>query len=58
MKIKRYAIYHARWQLSTVVMAVPITLLERHFPVYVALALAQFLGACVFWFVDSWIFDD
>ena len=58
MNWKQYGIYHGRWQLSTIVMAGPITLLSAHFSPWLALALAQVVGACVFWYVDKWIFDD
>jgi len=55
---KRYFVYHARWQLSTVVMAIPITVFGWMFGPVVSLALAQVIGACVFWYIDKWIFDD
>lgn len=58
MNWKRYLIYHGRWQLSTIVMAGPITLFSMYFEPYVALALAQIVGACVFYYVDTWIFSD
>jgi len=57
-KIPKYVIYHSRWQLSTVVMAIPITVFSAYFPPYAALALAQVVGACIFWYVDKWIFSD
>lgn len=25
---------------------------------YTSLILVQFLGACIFWFIDKWIFDE
>lgn len=58
MDWKRYGIYHARWQLSTIVMAAPIAFFNRYFGAVVALAFAQVIGACVFWYVDAWIFDE
>ena len=58
MDWKKYFIYHGRWQLSTIIMAIPITFFSLYFPPYVALALAQVIGACIFWYVDSWIFSD
>lgn len=58
MNWKKYGIYHGRWQLSTVVMAIPITILSSYFPAYVALAFSQVIGACIFWYVDKWIFND
>ncbi len=29
-----------------------------YLPPYLALACAQVLGACVFWYVDRWIFSE
>jgi hypothetical protein len=58
MDWRKYGVYHARWQASTVVMAIPITLFERIFSPVVALAFAQVIGACVFWYVDGWIFEE
>jgi len=39
-------------------MAYPITVLSAHFRPWLALALAQVFGACIFYYVDYWIFDD
>ena len=58
IKSKQYIIYHGRWQLSTIVMSGPITLLSYHFSPVIALALSQVIGACIFWKVDEWIFKD
>jgi hypothetical protein len=57
---KKYGIYHARWQLSTVVMSAPLYVLTDVVGLMsvVALPIVQFLGACVFWYVDGWIFDE
>lgn len=55
----RYGIYHARWQLSTILLTGPLVLFgELGFGRPVSLALSQFIGAVVFWHVDAWIFDD
>lgn len=56
----QYGIYHARWQLSTVVMTAPMYVLTEVFSLVsiVALPIVQFIGACVFWYIDRWIFDD
>lgn len=58
IKSKRYIIYHGRWQLSTIVMSAPITLFSYYFSPVIALALSQVIGACIFWKVDEWIFED
>lgn len=60
MDYKKYAIYHGRWQLSTLVMTIPIFVLTSWLglPSVVALPIVQFIGACIFWYVDKWIFDE
>jgi hypothetical protein len=58
MEWSTYATYHGRWQLSTIVMSVPITVFTTYLPAWQALALSQFIGACVFWYIDKWIFED
>jgi len=58
IKNKKYLIYHGRWQLSTVVMSGPITLFSYYFSPIIALAFSQVIGACVFWYIDKWIFND
>ncbi|XGI83405.1 hypothetical protein ACEU6E_09020 [Halorutilales archaeon Cl-col2-1] len=56
---KRYLIYHGRWQLSTLVMMLPMTVLDLlSLPVQINLIITQFIGACIFWFVDRKIFDE
>lgn len=70
---KQYLIYHLRWQASTVVMSGPITFFTwslewvrslEMVPIpevivpALALSLAQFIGAIIFWYVDNWIFND
>jgi len=58
VNLKKYALYHGRWQASTVVMTIPITFFSRYFEPWIALALAQVIGACIFWYVDGWIFEE
>lgn len=58
MNIKRYLIYHARWQASTVVMLAPITVFSWYFGPQISLVLSQVIGACIFYYVDDWIFDE
>ncbi|MDY6774856.1 MAG: hypothetical protein SV253_02025 [Halobacteria archaeon] len=56
---KRYLIYHGRWQLSTLVMMLPMTMLDLlKLPVQINLVITQFIGACIFWFIDRRIFDE
>lgn len=59
MDTRQYLLYHGRWQLSTIVMIGPMTLLG-YFDVSrpVSLVLVQVLGAMIFWYVDRWIFND
>lgn len=56
MNKTKYVMYHGRWQASTVIMSVPITIFSWRFHPVIALAFAQFIGACLFWYVDKWIF--
>jgi len=55
-------IYALRWQLSTVILAPVIIYTNGVFSANntvnftLATILANFIGACVFWFVDKWIF--
>ena len=59
-KSKQYLIYHGRWQLSTLVMMLPMYLLADVVGLasFYALPIVQFIGATIFWYVDKWIFDD
>jgi hypothetical protein len=55
----QYLIYHFRWQISGIVMFVPMWLLRDVLGIdslSVGIVAAQFIGACFFWFVDKWIF--
>ena len=55
---KRYLIYHIRWQISAWVMMPVMLFLERQgLPLWKNLIIGQAFGACVFWFVDKWIFS-
>ncbi len=59
MEAKRYATYHLRWQASTVVMLGPMALFAAMgIGRYLSLVLVQIVGACIFWYVDKWIFSD
>ena len=60
MDIEQYGIYHARWQLSSIVMMAPMyffsTLLAL--PIWIAFPIVHVIGAIIFWYVDKWIFTD
>jgi hypothetical protein len=59
LNLRKYLAYHARWQLSTLVMIGPITLLgNMNISRPVSLILVQIFGAMIFWYVDKWIFED
>ena len=57
--MKRYFIYHLRWQISALVM-MPIMLYIQAlgYPLWVNLMIGQFFGALIFWFVDLRIFKE
>jgi len=57
-KVPPYVKYHLRWQLG-IVFTLPcmylfqdVLKLDRFWTI----VLFQFVGACLFWFVDRWIF--
>jgi len=54
--MKRYLIYHIRWQVSAWTMLPLMMFLETFLPLWANLMIGQFFGALVFWFVDKWIF--
>jgi hypothetical protein len=53
--MKKYFIYHMRWQLSGIIIAPCVLFLPFNGTIKVCVGNA--LGACVFWFVDKWIFS-
>jgi len=53
---KRYGIYHLRWQVSAWVMLPFMMLLEAHLPLWGNLMLGQFIGALIFYPIDTFIF--
>ena len=55
---KRYLEYHARWQVSGVIM-IPLMYLIKYlgFTLYMNIIIAQFVGAIVFWKIDKWLFE-
>jgi len=55
--MKRYLIYHLRWQVSAWVMLPLMNFLNsQNIPLWLNLMIGQCFGACVFWFIDKWIF--
>ena len=59
---RRFLLYLGRWQLSTIVLAPVIIYTNGVFSsndvinFTLATILANFIGACLFWFVDKYIF--
>jgi len=53
-----YIIYHLRWQ-GSIVCLWPVMYLLEHLinSIAIKLILANFIGACIFWFVDRLIFS-
>jgi len=57
MKTKKFWIYQLRWQISAVVMFLPMLFLQSlGFPLWITLSLGQLFGAFLFWEVDKFIF--
>lgn len=50
----RFLIYSARWQLSGIVLAPCIALMPNS--AVMSAVVANFVGACVFWWIDKLIF--
>lgn len=55
-----YTLYHARWQLSSVLMMAPMYLFSTMLalPIWIAFPIVHFIGAVIFWYIDGWIFSD
>jgi hypothetical protein len=60
MDTKKYAIYHGRWQLSSVVMMAPMYFFSTYLalPIWIAFPIVHVIGAIMFWYIDGWIFAD
>jgi len=56
--MKRYIIYHIRWQLSAWLMLPIMTILESSLPLWINLMIGQCFGAIIFWTIDKWIFKN
>lgn len=52
---KKFLLYAFRWQLSTPILAVCYWGLDD-LGITLATIIANFIGACIFFFVDKWIF--
>lgn len=57
MKTKKFWIYQLRWQISAVIMFLPMLwLTSLGFPLWITLSIGQLFGALVFWKIDLMIF--
>ena len=54
--MRRYLIYHLRWQISAWIMLPVMICLELYLPLWGNLMLGQLFGAFVFWGIDKRIF--
>lgn len=54
---KRFALYMARWHLSTIVMMIPMNILIffGYVNANINLVIIQTIGACIFYNIDKWI---
>jgi len=57
---KPYFIYHVRWQLGWFIFTPTLYIFINYFklPLWSSMIFAQFIGACIFWFVDKNIFKN
>jgi len=53
--MRKYLVYHLRWQISGIVM-MPVLMLTENLGTVVGVIIAQLIGAMIFWFVDRKIF--
>ena len=56
IKTKRFFMYLLRWQLSTPILALVMWLLESKMGYVGATIVANFIGGCMFYWVDKYIF--
>ena len=56
IKAKRFAMYAMRWQLSTPIYALVLYLVSDKFGYTTKTIIANFIGACIFYWVDKFIF--
>ena len=53
--IKKYLLYLARWQASTLILA-PVIWLMADYSSWAAAIVANLIGGLVFFWIDKWIF--
>lgn len=53
--MKKFLIYACRWQLSTPILAL-FTWLLADYGATAGAIVANLIGACMFWWIDKWIF--
>jgi len=58
--LKKYSMYHGRWQLSSIVMMAPMWFFATYLalPIYISFPIVHVIGATIFWYVDKWIFSN
>lgn len=56
IKAKRFLMYALRWQLSTPVYALVLYFVSDNFGYTTKTMIANFIGACIFYWVDKFIF--
>jgi len=56
--MKKYLTYHAKWQLGIIVSLPCMYLFQDifHWPHWATIIGFQFVGACIFWPIDKFIF--
>lgn len=52
--MKRFILYLIRWQCSTPILALCLTILKLG--TFWNTIIANLIGGCIFYFVDKWIF--
>ena len=55
--IKQYILYLLRWQITTPVVAICLSLFSNY-GVTVATIIANFIGGLIFFWIDKWIFKN
>ena len=56
IKAKRFVLYALRWQLSTPIYALVLYLVSDQLGYTAKTMIANFIGACIFYFIDKYIF--
>jgi hypothetical protein len=54
--MKRFLLYALRWQLSTPTLAIITFWLSDRYGFWISAAIANLVGAAIFFWVDRWIF--